>query len=220
MEQQEGSVSLSESVRKAFTDSAVQEHAEEFLSGIRSTMQESDKNMRRAAAYILLLAFLFELIGRGGVGELSLGLAKLTDNNVVRGVIPLAVAYLYTELAAALCDYTYLYGLYQEIMKTAYKPIHDNRLVESFIPFSSLTYGAARPVQFVTSPWTSFYALAAGARLAVLFVGPLAFEAYAFLKLFQDIGLHNLLLWINLAGTTLLVTIGIASLFAFHFSEI
>jgi hypothetical protein len=219
MSASEVSRNLGESVKQAFSDTRVQEHSDEFLSTIRSAMQESEKSVRRNAAYMLLLVFLFELIGRGGVGELSLGFAKVTDSNVFRGLIPLAVAYLYSEMLGAFSDYFNLYTVYEGVIETVYKPISDNYLIELLIPTSSLTHGAARGAFFARGIWRVFFEAGGIARIVILTIAPLIFEVYAFFRLFRSLGLNNLLLWLNLAGCTLLFFVGIASFVSYLIAD-
>jgi hypothetical protein len=109
--------SLPEKIKRVLDPSTMNdETVQSFLQEVRQNWRDSEKAMGRSALLAGLSAVVFELLGRGGVGELSLGFAKITNLELAQQVLPLAIAYFALQFAILLLESAILEYVHEEIV--------------------------------------------------------------------------------------------------------
>jgi hypothetical protein len=207
-------MTLKERIEKAFTDPSVRPYADTYLSEIRTTWREAEKDLRRTLLLAMLLSFVFELVSRGGIADFSIGFAKLTDTGVVRGVIPLVVAYLINAITYQLSEIAFLVTLHETILVITYKPIVDNDLEAVTYPANSLLFSQRRMIQTMQEkvPFEGVFAFSFALRALLPVILLLCFEVYAYEQLLSQLGFTNILLWFSMVLSLVLVLEGILML--------
>jgi hypothetical protein len=188
-----------------FSDPDTRAYSKDFLSEVRTNLRDADRELRRTALLILLLGFIFELANRGGIEEFSVMFVKVTDTRIIREAIPVVVAYLTGTLLASALTTLYLSTVHQQVIMDVFPKLADCRFDLALEPSMLLIGPRYKIVPLQWMPFLRGNAAFALARWVFLVGLPLAFEVYAYLELFSELG-PNPRLIVGCVISALLVT--------------
>jgi hypothetical protein len=194
---------LERMVDQSFSDPSFAENAKDLLSEIRANWREADKELRRAVGLIVLLAVVFDLLGRQAVSEVNVGLVKLSKPEFIQQAIPVIVAYLFGSAATHLADIVTYSRITDMFMGGMFKTLSRGILkVWSYalMPSNSLVRQGELTVMVHTQSSALQWMLAFMViRLFMLIAGPILLEIYMYITLFSRIGFQSAVLWISFA---------------------
>jgi hypothetical protein len=197
-------------VREALAATNFSSIADDYMSILRENWRDADKAYRRSILFVVLGAFLFELVRTAKVGSvLDIGLVKLTDLRVVLVGLPVIVAYFFyeTEALNALTDRYYKF--YSLLFLELQRETPHRRLLNEVILPPTITLS-------LDDWWveTIVKKRSIGDRILWIIVLPLVllqhfgvpvFLCYAYWRLFRIYGESNLLLWCSLVLSCMFV---------------
>jgi hypothetical protein len=201
---------ISEDINKALESEEFRAHAWDYLTELRTNWRETERDLRRSVALIIILASVFELIGRGGVAELSLASIKISELDLVRTVIPLAIAYFSNSLLLLFIEVRTYRAVHDQFFRRAYKDLGDTQLYIPLEPASSVIRTGDLTGQYLKE--TIFTGLAyfyLVLRFVVVILGPILFTVYSYVQLFRDQDVSRLLLWIGCGMSIFLIISGL-----------
>jgi hypothetical protein len=186
-------MNVEQKVEAAFNDPSAESYTDDYLAELRTNWRDTEKELRRSIFLILVLGFVFELVNRGGITELSIGLAKVTNSNVIRAIIPVVVAYLLNTILAMMADIAFFIDLQERILKVKHKAIAENDLESCLTPANSLIFYQQRIAQLVYGDeirlyWIIAYIVSFFLRVVLLIVLPICLLIYAYGQLFNLYG--------------------------------
>jgi hypothetical protein len=195
------SKSMRSRIADAFKDSEPRSYLNDFTTEIRTNWREVEKDLKRSAFLMFVFATVFELLTRGGVAELSLSFVKVTDLGIIQRLLPVAVAYFAYSTVSLLLETAVYLVVHDACMKTAYPSLSAEDLNRLIWPSNSVLLGEARFMYFLEerSIVSRSLDITTAVKLLALVLAPLAFEIYAFWRLFAQFGFWNILVWFSAA---------------------
>jgi len=201
--------SLRGRVSVAFQDPDVRAYAADYLAEVRTNWRDDERELRRTAFWIALLAVVFELLVRGGVAEIAIGFVKTTKPKLIEEAIPVAVAFLMNGSAALIIDVFVLGWIHDTVLSLVYEPMWRNNLEYGLYPANTTLFSQKRLFAIVDNPQgvDRLLVLLGFSRLWTLLLLPVGFEIYAYWRLFSVYG-GGVIIWISLVLSILLIGSG------------
>jgi hypothetical protein len=204
-------MNLEQRLKDSFEDPGVRSLSDDILSEVRTNWREAESSLRRTFALILLLSLVFELLSRGGIGELNLQFVKLSNPEIVRVGIPLVIAYLWSVVATLITETTFFASIQRAILNLTHPELTKNDLEPILYPANSLIYSSGRFVSLQSGERSDkLLAVFFLPRFFLLALAPIAFDIYAYIVLFQNLGPTNIFLLISCMVAIVLVAESVA----------
>jgi hypothetical protein len=165
------------------------EVAQNFLSELRTNWREAEKDLRRTIGTLLLAAAVLQLTLSSPddpKAKLTLLGMEITDIRMVQLVLPVVVAYLFSNIAVLLSDIHLFVATHGLVYKLTCSRFADNNIQSLLDPPNASFVSYSRRHNFVESSSLKFtYSMLFWLKLAVIVLGPILFEMYAYWKLFK-----------------------------------
>ncbi len=204
---------LAKSVALAFNNQKAKSYANESLSAIRSNWQKAEEAVRSAILFLVLLVLAFELLEKSAVKEANIGPFKLGDLSFIQKFIPVLIAYYFYYI----CNLTLMLANYRIIHETILKKIYPTLEKNSIGKFLGPPYlSIFGDLTFVPSKSPLYSLIDKLQRIFIIIVlfGSILFEIYAFQSLFVLFGLSDILIWISLFISLVLLLRGFLFIYA------
>jgi hypothetical protein len=200
---------LTKSVGAAFADDATGEFGKEYLSQILQSWRDLAATERRTAMNIILLAAAFFLLGSPKSGtELTVGPLKVSSSAAILALIPAVVAFLTFELFALFFGSLRYEALRTEVVRKLFPKLVGLELELALAPPTVSLWGT-RPLEGIRPGKNGLTAtLLDGTRYAmfvVLALRPIGFLIYAYWRLFDQLHLSDVAVWVSVVVSTLSV---------------
>jgi hypothetical protein len=187
-------------IEAAWKDTDSQKFLLDHTNDIRGNWYEADRLVRRNLALLVVLAFAFELLTRGGVSELSVAFIKIRDLSLVQKLLPAVFAYVVIEGANALLEAAALREAHDAIIRMRWSVIHNWDLERLLWPPNSMVYSTAKYVYFLgsdTGLLGTGLIVGSAVRAVLVLLLPIAFTIYSCTRLFILYGLADVLTWFS-----------------------
>jgi hypothetical protein len=196
---------LTERLPRTF-NSDNKEQAQEYLTGLRDAWRDISTALTRNAWIIVLLIAAFELAIHGAVSTVTVGPFALANLKYVTLFIPSVISYLFYEqtlLVARWIETEEVHRYLTHMLSPAIEEYDFDALLSPRLPalsnlvhsYSSISATASKHLKA-----TAQYVLGALVLIAIP-----VFDGFALKELSDEFGLGNVMFWINLTVTAILV---------------
>jgi hypothetical protein len=201
---------LGDKVARSLEEDAARLYAPSYLDILTANWRELTTTIRKTLGLLLLAAGAFELIRSAQVQEATFAGLKISNFSSIEKLLPVVVAYLAFQLVVHQTTTVYYQRIHTSFHRTLHQVLHEQRLHVALRPAANLWW----------DPSTLAYASGDRGRLSrglgdawsVATVGGiLAFEVYAYVRLFASFG-WNWLVLVSLALTVLLLARAVVEL--------
>jgi len=181
---------------KADDDSLVEgsNYSGELLKEVLTNWRDAESQFRKTITLIIIIAVVFELLTRGGGAELTFSFIRVTDLRLVDIYIPVVVAYLTYNLHSLFSDLDYYENRVSSMLRVLSKEADAPYLATP--PNSILSSTLHISLQRESRAASILLGLGILKWVAVM-GGPLAFEAYAFVRLAEKYGVASWAYWLS-----------------------
>jgi len=181
------------------------EYSEGFLKEVLSNWRDAEAQLKRTVALIVILAAVFELLTRGIGVDLTFSFIRIRDLRLVEIFLPLVVAYETYSLYALFSDIqAYDMGV-EDILRTLHPQIFTDDFNFLLNPANSILTSTVSLGSKGVQNASSYILFSLGfLKVAVIFIAPLMFEIYAYVRLFQKFGLEAWVTWLSLVLSSIL----------------
>lgn len=199
---------VSQQISQTFQDDGSKDQAKEYSEKVYAAWKDVSASLSRSAILIFLLMAFFELlIYQHTSTVISIGTFTLVDAPIVQIVLPTIVAFVIYDgfrLSSRWLNLQFAYVLLTEIYAPRQRDNGLDILIKPSLP-SFWAIGSSGS-NFTGTPADRFMRRVNSiVSYTTLLVVPVAFECQAFYRLIQKFGYYNILLWINLVVTALLL---------------
>lgn len=196
--------SVQRRILDSFTGDEKTSEAKEYANSVYSSWKDVANTLSRNSILVLVLIGIFELLAfQRQNSTITIGSFTFADVPVVQIVLPAVVAVLLYDCIRLTGRWNDLQDAYCELMNIYAPELYKNDLdlfVKPSLPAVWSVGGTPR--SGIITPSEKFIG---NINLAVVFIVgllfPLAFEAQAYIRLFQKFGYQDVLLWISLIVT-------------------
>ena len=180
----------------------------EVIWRITDLIKEILRSQRRASILVVVFAFVFELLNRSLVNEASFAGIKLRRIEFLATLTPVAITYSYLRFAALSRDLSaYMHVLYR-LTERRFRGLYESDLDRMLIYVAGPTFATIprpyAPYGRRIGAWTSVI------ELSVYNLIPVTFTTYAFWQLFSARGPTDVLVWVSLLASALLLVAAFA----------
>jgi hypothetical protein len=184
--------------------------ADNFLGEIRANWKEAEKDLRRTMGTLLLLAavFLLTLASTSDpqVKKITILGVDITDIPLLQIALPVVVAYLFSSIVVLLSDIQLFADAHNALYRLMYGSFAKNNVQSLLDPPNASFVSYARRHHFVESSLLQrIYPVLFWLKLAIVLAGPILFEVYSYYKLFPERGHSEVLFWISVVITVVVM---------------
>jgi hypothetical protein len=200
--------SMEQRILDSFQGDEAAAQAKEYSKRVYGAWTALSTSLTKSALSIFLLMAIFELLAyQRASASISIGSFTLVNSPVVLIALPTVIAFMLYDGFRLSVRWLALETAYIELVKIYAKPQWSNNLdilVTPHVP-SIWSIGTSpsdslmgRDDKFVDSVENILSPL-------LIFLTPFAFECQAYYRLVQKFGFHDILLWVSMAATALLM---------------
>jgi len=203
--------SLRAKIARAFPSPPTnQDAAKDFLVELRTNWRDTEKSISRMAVLIVGLAAVFEVVINNSASEATFMFIKLRNINSVAYAMPVLIAYLYYHVSYLFLVTHYFMVVHDGVVKRTLPDIYDNDLEKLLAPANSLLQDPDRLHFLTRGSHVGRITLGTGAiRPLVVLSGPPGFLAFCYVRLFENYGSSNGVLWLSLCIGAALTIAGV-----------
>jgi hypothetical protein len=195
--------SLDQRAQDAFGDNDAS-YAEEFVKSARESLKEVSDSLTRTTLLVLTLCAAFELLARAP-GKITFFGIELTEPGVIEKLLPIVIAYLFYEQRILSVKWADLVTISQSLMRRFHPRVRENGLDTLLHPRLLALWDVGKLTEERYRPSEEFdYQVSSAFSLGVLIL-PLLFQIYAFARLFLRYDNRDVLVWVSLFLSSLIV---------------
>jgi len=159
----------------------------DYLTDLRATWSSCETTLTRTAFLILTFAAAFVLVHGNGVTQLSFGGVSISKVTIVLAAIPVIIAYLAYVMSQVGATILYLGDIHDRLIREYWHQFATAQLQETLRPPNSVGSARALADCLAETPSVLRKCLRAGGwlRFVVFVFGPLVFDIYALVILWQ-----------------------------------
>lgn len=209
-------MSFEDSAKKAFESDRAKKYAEAYLSENLTTWRDCEKSVSRTALALLVTCVLAELIHLGVASEASFAGIKVTNFKLIQIFLPVAIAFLYSNLMSLALESTLSGSAFQAVFGI-FQPELTKANLDAILPPANMTFQAMERIRYhypEKAITRRSLELSTGVRNYTLILAPIAYEIYLFVTLFGGTGPITIELWISLVLSIILFSSGFVSVVA------
>jgi hypothetical protein len=175
-----------------------------YLDAVMASLKAHAEKARHSTSVMLVFMAAFELLLRGTVKQATFGPFVLSGFTTIEAFVPLAVTYFYYETLLAIKDYEHLSSVYCYVFGL-WNPVGDENDLDVYVQPPVPLYVPRTMIGQSDLPGADIAKKTHNATALLLTFLPLFFIGYAFYQLFHLLHPSSLLLWINVAISTLVL---------------
>ena len=206
---------IGDQIEDAFKEDAIDSDGlTSYLTELLVNWRQAEVALSRTISFILLSSAAFELLTRGVASEVSVIFLKITNATpLIAAVLPVVVAYLTLNLALLIDDITLYSIIHHFIMRLRFPNLHENNMHVALRPpravFTAGRFAFGRGASVNRVARTTIALIQIGTHLIL----PVSFVVYAYVRLLVTRGLGDVLVWMSLGISIILVLAAILLFF-------
>jgi hypothetical protein len=209
-------VTFEDMVRRAFDDDNSPEYANSFLAEALTSWRDCEKSINRTTALLVLACAAAELILRGATSELSIAGVRVTELGLLYYVLPVVIAYLYSSLMALAAESSMNEVAFRAVFRALHGRLAEVSLERLLYP-ANMTFFAGDRLRHGFREKTrlrKLVDLSSSARPSVLILLPLLYEVLLLIRLFDRLGVADVLLWLASGLSVAMLAVGLVGVLA------
>lgn len=209
-------MTLHERAKSTFGESRDRDFALTYLGEVYSNWRAVEQELRRTVGLVVLFAITFELIASGAATEGTIGFVKLDELHLVQLALPVAISFLVLSATTLALHSAALNGVTSEALRAAFPAVFKHDFEYALTPPS--VFYALQPLNAVykNSRNNGFIVAMGASRLAVTFLGPIAFVLYAYYRLLRQVEIPAVAIGVSFMASLFFIFISIVSFISYR----